>query len=278
VTLQDDCIALVGRGTYFLDGSDQSTLLYQEVSGDMLIETRVEAASEQLGLPAFGLMIRESLDHRSRQAHLTCRLDGPHFTPYLLSRRNWGYLEVLDGVLPQGTAPPTPPALWLRLVRQGSTIVAHVSGDAVSWSELGRTTFEPPLAETLLVGLSVTPTCGGGLDCTEPLQVTFCETRLEGEVVAREPRFRRGDVDASGRISITDAILVYRHLFKGEAAPSCEDAADTNDDGVLNLTDVAVIVGYLFRGASEPVSPGPFECGTDADPTDALRPCEEGCR
>jgi hypothetical protein len=79
--------------------------------------------------------------------------------------------------------------------------------------------------------------------------------------LAEAPRFLRGDVDLDGGITVTDAVLVLLHLFRGREI-QCQDAADANDSGDLNLTDAVVILRYLFASGMEPATPFP-EPGPD---------------
>jgi len=83
--------------------------------------------------------------------------------------------------------------------------------------------------------------------------------------------FSRGDVDANGRTNITDAIIILKHLFQGEAPIICSDAADTDDNGFINISDAVYLLNHLFKGGDDP--PPPFrECGTD--PTSDNLGCE----
>jgi len=85
------------------------------------------------------------------------------------------------------------------------------------------------------------------------------------------PVFRRGDVNVDGSVNIADAITILGHLFGGEPAPSCPDAADTNDDGAVNIADAIKVLGFLFGG--EGPLPEPSErCGLDPTP-DTLAVC-----
>ena len=95
-------------------------------------------------------------------------------------------------------------------------------------------------------------------------------------VPAGDAPFRRGDVDADGLLTITDAIRVLGYLFLGGDAPACFDAADTDDDGRLNITDPVYLLDYAFRGGPPPPPPHPT-CG--ADPTLDPLECESfpGC-
>jgi len=83
-------------------------------------------------------------------------------------------------------------------------------------------------------------------------------------------RFRRGDVDGSGSLELTDAVEILGYLFQGTANPACLDAADTNDDGQINVADAIHELTYLFLGG--PALPAPGDaCGVD--PTVDTIPC-----
>ena len=90
-------------------------------------------------------------------------------------------------------------------------------------------------------------------------------------------RFHRGDASGDGELNVTDAVLVLRFLFAGDASPSCLETADVENDGALDLTDGVGILRYLFSSGSVPASPGPpgAICGPDPDP--AGGPGDLGC-
>lgn len=69
----------------------------------------------------------------------------------------------------------------------------------------------------------------------------------------------RGDVDASGSLSITDAVYLLRFLFQGGPGPSCASIADADANGQTNLTDAIVILLYLFAGGPPPPALAPGE-------------------
>ena len=79
--------------------------------------------------------------------------------------------------------------------------------------------------------------------------------------------FLRGDCDANGRLSISDAVCVLRNLFAGAGDLPCENSADADDDGTVGLTDAVNVLDFLFRQGATPPPPFP-ECGIDrtADP------------
>ena len=87
--------------------------------------------------------------------------------------------------------------------------------------------------------------------------------------------FRRGDSGSDGQVGVEDAILALEHLFGGEPAPSCRDAADANDDGEIDVSDPIRILIFLFAGGAAPPAPGPEACGPDPEP-DALGCSDSG--
>ncbi len=84
----------------------------------------------------------------------------------------------------------------------------------------------------------------------------------------QQPRFRRGDVDDTGDLRLTDAVRILGFLFTGGEPPGCVDAADADDSGDVRLTDAIVILQFLFLGGPEPGAPFP-DCGVDPTPNEA---------
>ena len=85
-----------------------------------------------------------------------------------------------------------------------------------------------------------------------------------GEVRADDP-FLRGDVNTDGTTSLSDSLMLWDWLFRGEHRPLCMDAADLDDRGVVNIHDQVRILRFLF---SSDCHPGPqlMECLTPAAP------------
>lgn len=80
--------------------------------------------------------------------------------------------------------------------------------------------------------------------------------------------FKRGDVNADGKVDIADAIRQLFCLFADPCVEHwCPDASDANDDGRSNIADAITILSYLFARGAPP--PPPFlECGLDPTPDD----------
>ena len=60
---------------------------------------------------------------------------------------------------------------------------------------------------------------------------------------------------------------MLEYLFLGGTRPSCDEAADANDDGNIDLTDAIYVLEYLFLGGAAPPPPGPppGPCGDDPE-------------
>jgi hypothetical protein len=85
-----------------------------------------------------------------------------------------------------------------------------------------------------------------------------------GPALADE-EFRRGDANADGRLSLSDALMIRRWLFNGDRPPTCLDSADFNDDSRINIVDQVHIINYLFLG-EDPPPPPRLEPGADPTP------------
>ena len=146
----------------------------------------------------------------------------------------------------------------LILYRDGAQL-ASISGGCTAYvdrdAEPGQHTWE------IRGRIDVSKSCRGTATC----EMTPSES------------FRRGDVDSSGDLNITDPVALLGFLFLGGTAPRCPDAADADDSGDFNITDPISILGYLFLGGSAPPAPGPQECGSDPTP-DSLERCATDCR
>jgi len=74
--------------------------------------------------------------------------------------------------------------------------------------------------------------------------------------------FVRGDANEDGRIDLTDAIFIFKHVSLQGQSPRCQDAEDVDDNGDIEETDGKILLNYLFLGGPPPESPFP-EMGKD---------------
>ncbi len=103
---------------------------------------------------------------------------------------------------------------------------------------------------------------GVDLEPLKTLDVTSFDRR---ETEAEPTPFRRGDVDASGQLDLSDALAALNYIFGRAVAPSCVKSADANDDGKLNVTDGVTILLHLFAGRGDLAAPF-TGCGADTTP------------
>jgi len=81
--------------------------------------------------------------------------------------------------------------------------------------------------------------------------------------------FRRGDVNADGRVDLSDVDSILRYFFAGlPTAPGCLETLDLLDNNAPGLTSAIYLLNYLYLGGSPPAAPFP-DCG----PPDPLDPC-----
>ncbi len=67
---------------------------------------------------------------------------------------------------------------------------------------------------------------------------------------------KRGDIDHTGDIKVSDLTYLVNYLFKGAGGPPCPSEGDANADGSVVVSDLVYLVNYLFReGATPPACP-----------------------
>jgi hypothetical protein len=97
-------------------------------------------------------------------------------------------------------------------------------------------------------------------------EIRLCPVRGCSELAAElcsQTYFLRGDTNADGAVDISDAIREFMFLFLGADAPSCMDAADSNNDERVDISDGIHILEDFFRYESGIPYPGPRFCGPD---------------
>ncbi|MEM7232247.1 MAG: hypothetical protein AAF517_08740, partial [Planctomycetota bacterium] len=109
------------------------------------------------------------------------------------------------------------------------------------------------------------------------IQLTTTDSGGERSVVQKETvaqsglAFLRGDVNASSRVDIADAVSLLDLLFQGAGNNSCAAAADANGDSARDLSDAIYILSFLFLGGPRPDDPYP-SCGAADSALGCLQP------
>jgi hypothetical protein len=242
--------------------SDDFHYVYQEVTGDFLIEAEVTVPTGAARNSRLGLMARLSLDPGSPMVYNHIRggrLRG--------ARRELAGELVKTNVLHRLGDEET--TVGLRLQRSGDVFTGFYSLD-------GGTTWiadRPQLAEdfpsTIPVGIALS---GSPSNLLSTWRV--CQVQLRQE--ATTTPFLRGDANGDRVRDLTDGVFVLDYLFQQQAVPSCPKAADADDNGRLDLTDAVSLLNFLFLGGSPLPTPSDA-CGDD--PTRDELACDDfqGC-
>jgi len=117
----------------------------------------------------------------------------------------------------------------------------------------------------------------GGADCDGDGAPDACALRADpsldadGDGTLDRCRFRRGDLDRDGALTLADPVL---WLTAPPPGGDCPAAADANGDGALDLADPVTLLEHLFQSAPAPPPPFPG-CGTEEP--GALGCAGDGC-
>jgi hypothetical protein len=145
---------LTGSGGDIWDNADRFFFASQLVKGDFQITAKIlDKPTKTSDWSKAGVMVRESLDGPSRDAN---------FMGTAKNGVNFQWRDQTAGA-PGGAAKAAIAAkdftgpVFLRLVRKGSVVTAFLSTDGTTFTQAGDPkTFDPPLAESLYVGLAIT--------------------------------------------------------------------------------------------------------------------------
>ena len=172
-------MATATNGTYTVQGAgadvwgttDGFHFVWQQVSGDADVITRVASVEYVHAWVKAGVMIREQLT-----------ADSPH--AFMLVSAGKGYAfqrRIATGGLSTNTSGGTGTApAWVKLERRANTISAFVSSDGANWTLVGTETFTMGLSA--YVGLAVT-----SHDATRLATATFDNVRVQLPTSAPPP-------------------------------------------------------------------------------------------
>ncbi len=274
--VEGETLLLSARGSGVALKEDEFFFVYRPLRGDFGVSARIDCDQETSGAGKgqVGLMARDALSPSSTQA----------FLPLVPKASDLGAGGTLKGLVrrDQGKTMGTFPVdqnqkevtalpVWLRVRREAGRVVFERSSDGsdyqeVGFREIGTGTNQVNLGDEVLVGVAIS---GGG---SGAMRVHLSKLEAKGGGGAA---FRRGDVDGSGGVDISDPVALLGHLFLGTGEPECLEAGDFEDDGVLDITDAVNNLNYQFLGGPPPADPGPSRCGADPAPPDLG--CAKGC-
>ncbi len=169
---------------------DTFTFAYSQVVGDFALTTHIKERNPHpwCRWGRNGVMIRQDLTNSSRLNLIFDNMYGdlatkndPFNPPQSDYGITWGNRRVHGNT---GSITPNTPSTfekedWLRIRREGDTMIGDYSADGATWIELARATWSAA-PETVLVGLALSGRVGpdnadtGGFNCSdEPSRVTY---------------------------------------------------------------------------------------------------------
>lgn len=186
-----------GRDIFF--EADGLQFAQMSIVGDGEIRARITSQSNTNPWAKAGVMIRENLTAGSRHAMA--------FTTPAEAGNGYGMVwrPAADGPTSYAGGPAVnpPPANWVRIVREGNTLITYSSTDGSTWAEMDRATLAGLPAE-LYFGLAVTASAN-----TQYATVTFDNVQIIGTPVApAPPPPASGDPASASSASATNSLLV----------------------------------------------------------------------
>ena len=276
----DDAAVLesgAGTGLQIGQNQDQFHFVSRSATGDFELTARIDCLDGPPDTAEAGLMVRDTTDTFSSHAFFYLTniepTGGGVGTLKGLFRHQTSTTRFNSTIVISDRNVASLP-ITLKMKRVGSLLTLQ-RWDGTQFKDVGTKeigsdkTTKVDLGDTTIIGLAAS---GGS---AETARATF--GGLSGFSSGGQPTFRRGDVDGTGVVELTDVINLIGFLFLGNPQSlDCLDAADVDDTGVVELTDAIVEIGWLFLGDPKSLpAPGPLTCGPD--PTQSLG-CTTACK
>lgn len=174
----DGSVLVISAGEDVWSTADAFHFVYTELSGSMDISVRVEAIDADGVWAKAGLMIREGLEPGARNVFLPLTAARGAVLQARMESNGITIDTLAGGIVMQDTAPTAP--WWLRLSREGNTVIGYVSPDGTAWSELGRV--DVALSEDVYAGLALT-----NHSSERPASGRFADLRVVGRPAKPKP-------------------------------------------------------------------------------------------
>lgn len=78
---------------------------------------------------------------------------------------------------------------------------------------------------------------------------------LSGNYAAEAEGFICGDINADGRVNVSDELYLINFAFRFGPPPQPMAAADTNGDGFVDMGDIRYLVAYVHLMGAPPICP-----------------------
>jgi len=196
-------------GTY-----DESTFVYEEVTGDFDKVLRVEYQDASSQWARAGLIARDvtnfGVDRATQDTGAAGRYQKVHVNPVTTAMgtpgaNSWeGNRRLTTGAATTtagGGGTPMYPNAWCRLQRTGQTFTIFRSDNGVDWTQLGTSLFDPAMPATLFVGPEYSPELGNISD--EGLKRPFvAKFRDYGNFTVAPPEFVSVTLNANGTVTL----------------------------------------------------------------------------
>jgi chitodextrinase len=140
-------LTITGSGADIWGTADEFHFAYRTLASDGMLTARVTSITNGNAWSKVGLMIRESLAANSR--HGTIYIGAGKGSSFQYRVNNGGSSNGDSGDL------ITTIPRWIRIKREGSTIVGFVSSDGVTWTQRGAMTLTG-LPASVLIGVAYT--------------------------------------------------------------------------------------------------------------------------
>ncbi|HMJ63703.1 MAG TPA: lamin tail domain-containing protein, partial [Candidatus Binatia bacterium] len=218
---------ITAGGTNIFGNADQFTFYYQEITGDFDVNVRLGGLGLSDAWAKAGLMARETTAPGSRYA-------GTFATPNIAGALFQARLAAGTNPVVSGQFPVNYPNTWLRLRKDGTSVMGFASIDGQNWSQLGLASLTNA-AQPLLVGLAVTAANGS--------QTATAQFRDYGDVVGGTFGAVKLDVEPPGPSSRKTGLVISEIMYHPKFSNDLEFVE------ILNANNVPEnIGGYRLAG------------------------------